>query len=72
MASKQRRLSKREKLRQERDMDHLVSILNTKFAMREIQPLTPTQGDLFQSYQEGYNVAAIGTAGTGKQCVLHI
>lgn len=73
MAVKQRRLSKREKRRQERDMDHMVSILNTKFGMRNIKPLTPTQSDLFQSYQQGYNLAAIGTAGTGKtMCATYL
>jgi phosphate starvation-inducible protein PhoH len=73
MAAKQRRLSKREKRRQERDMDHMSNILNTKFGMRQIKPLTPTQDDLFQSYQEGYNLAAIGTAGTGKtMCATYL
>jgi phosphate starvation-inducible protein PhoH len=66
MAIKQRRLSRREKRRQERDSDHMVNILNTKFGMKHIRPLTPAQSDLFDSYKEGYNLAAIGTAGTGK------
>lgn len=73
MAVKQRRLSKREKRRQERDLDHMSNIVNTKFTMRQIKPLTPTQGDLFQSYKEGYNLAAIGTAGTGKtMCATYL
>lgn len=66
MAVKQRRLSRREKRRQERESDHMVNILNTKFGMKHIKPLTPTQSELFQSYRQGYNLAAIGTAGTGK------
>jgi phosphate starvation-inducible protein PhoH len=66
MAVKQRRLSRREKRRQERESDHMVNILNTKFGMRQIKPLTPAQSDLFNSYKQGYNLAAIGTAGTGK------
>lgn len=71
--AKQRRLSRREKARQDREMEHMVGILNTKFAMRKIQPLTPTQSDLFESYQDGYNIAAIGTAGTGKtMCALYL
>ena len=67
MAAKQRRLSRREKQRVERDQEHMVSILNQNFGMRQINPLTPTQGDMFDSYKEGYNIAAIGTAGTKEQ-----
>jgi len=63
---KQRRLSRSEKRRQDRDMEHMVGILNTKFGMRHIQPLTPTQSSMFDSYNQGNNIAAIGTAGTGK------
>jgi len=71
--AKQRRLSRKEKARASRELDHQVGILNQKFGMRKIQPLTPTQGDLFESYQEGYNIAAIGTAGTGKtMCALYL
>ena len=73
MATKQRRLSRSEKRRQERDQDHMVSILNQKFGMRPIKPLTPTQSDLFDSYRQGYNIAAIGTAGTGKtMCAMYL
>ena len=53
MATKQRRLSRREKQRVEREQDHLVTILNSKFGMRPIKPLTPTQSDMFESYQQG-------------------
>jgi len=71
--AKERRLSRKEKRRAERDLDHNVGILNQKFSMRKISPLTPTQGDLFESYREGYNVAAIGTAGTGKtMCAMYL
>ncbi len=71
--AKERRLSRKERRRAEREQDHMVGILNQKFAMRKIQPLTPTQGDLFESYQQGYNVAAIGTAGTGKtMCAMYL
>lgn len=73
MAKQQRRLSRREKLRQEREQEHMVGILNQKFGMRKIQPLTPTQSDLFDSWKEGYNIAAIGTAGTGKtMCAMYL
>jgi|TARA_B110000908_G_scaffold166175_1_gene216843 phosphate starvation-inducible protein PhoH len=71
--AKQRRLSRKEKRRIERDQDHMMGILNTKFQMRKIRPLTPSQADLFESYQEGYNIAAIGTAGTGKtMCATYL
>tara|TARA_R110000868_G_scaffold232814_1_gene486390 strand:- start:1479 stop:2228 length:750 start_codon:yes stop_codon:yes gene_type:complete len=73
MATKQRRLSRREKQRQGREQDHMVSVLNTKFGMRQIKPLTPTQSDMFESYQQGLNLAAIGTAGTGKtMCAMYL
>ena len=73
MAAKQRRLSRREKQRAERDQDHLVTILNNNFGMRQIRPLTPTQSDMFDSYKEGFNLAAIGTAGTGKtMCAMYL
>jgi phosphate starvation-inducible protein PhoH len=73
MAAKQRRLSRREKQRQERDQDHMVTILNSNFGMREIRPMTSTQSDMFESYKEGYNIAAIGTAGTGKtMCAMYL
>lgn len=73
MARQQRRLSRKEKLRQEREQEHMVGILNQKFSMRKIAPLTPTQSDLFESYKQGYNIAAIGTAGTGKtMCAMYL
>lgn len=71
--TKQRRLSRKEKRRLDRDSDHLVNILNQKFAMRQISPLTVSQSDLFKSYKQGKNLAAIGTAGTGKtMCGLYL
>ena len=74
MANKQqRRLSRKEKRRAERELDHHVGILNQKFSMRKINPLTPTQSDMFDAYREGYNIAAIGTAGTGKtMCAMYL
>jgi len=68
-----RRLSRSEKQRQAREMEHMVGILNQKFSMRKIEPLTPTQEDMFESYKQGYNLAAIGTAGTGKtMCAMYL
>jgi phosphate starvation-inducible protein PhoH len=69
----QRRLSRKEKRRAERDLDHMVNILNQKFSMRPIKPITKTQETLFDSYKHGYNIAAIGTAGTGKtMCAVYL
>ena len=39
--------------------------INTDF-MREIEPLTPNQKLLFDSYSTGKNIVAYGCAGTGK------
>jgi phosphate starvation-inducible protein PhoH len=51
----------------------MLNILNTKFGMKHIRPLTPAQSDLFDSYKQGYNLAAIGTAGTGKtMCATYL
>jgi phosphate starvation-inducible protein PhoH len=71
--ARQRKLSRKEKRRLEQQMEHMVGILNQKFSMRKITPLTPSQSDLFDSYQRGYNLAAIGTAGTGKtMCATYL
>lgn len=43
--------------------------MDTKFAMRRIIPLTLTQEEVFNAYYEGLNIAAIGTAGTGKSFI---
>ena len=58
-----RRLSKTKRTRQEREQEYLV---NTKFGMKQINPITENQRKLFQMYQQGKNLLAIGSAGTGK------
>ena len=69
----QRRMTRAQKRRAERDMDHMVNILNQKFAMRKINPIIKTQEYLFDDYKQGFNIAAIGTAGTGKtMCGLYL
>lgn len=71
MAKHSRRMSPKEKRRHEK----IVSggTLNNKFSMRKISPITVTQEELFESYRNGYNLAAIGTAGTGKtMCALYL
>lgn len=69
---KQRRMSPKEKRRQKRDAQHQVTH-NNNFAMRTINPITHTQEDLFESWAGDYNIAAIGTAGTGKtMCAVYL
>jgi len=71
--ARQRRLSRKERRRQEREEENMMRVLNTKFSMRPVKPLTPSQSDLFNSYERGYNLAAIGTAGTGKtMCATYL
>jgi phosphate starvation-inducible protein PhoH len=41
-------------------------ILNVKFGMKQIAPITDNQDLLFEAYEEGKNILAIGSAGTGK------
>lgn len=68
--SRQRRLSPKEKRLLKRKQK---GTLDTKFSMRDISPMTSTQEDMFDSYRSGYNIAAIGTAGTGKtMCGLYL
>lgn len=61
--SAKRRLTKRTKDRMEKETDYL---LNTRFAMKRIEPMTKNQRNLFQHYVDGQNILAIGSAGTGK------
>ena len=68
--SRQRRLSPKEKRLLKRKQK---GTLDTKFSMRNISPMTTTQEDMFDSSNAGYNIAAIGTAGTGKtMCGLYL
>jgi|TARA_R110000782_G_scaffold79871_3_gene158392 phosphate starvation-inducible protein PhoH len=59
-----RRLTKTKKIQHERESEQ--QLINTKFGMKVIVPITDNQDRLFQSYQEGKNLLAIGSAGTGK------
>lgn len=61
--SAKRRLTKRTRDRMEKETDYL---LNTRFAMKRIEPMTKNQRNLFQHYVDGQNILAIGSAGTGK------
>ena len=58
-----RRLTKTKANKIEKETDYL---LNTKFGMKQISPMTDNQERLFESYQQGKNILAIGSAGTGK------
>ena len=61
------RLSRRQKreLRKSEGNCHI----DNKFSMRRIIPLTETQESVFNAYYENLNIAAIGTAGTGKSFI---
>lgn len=68
--SKQRRISQKERRRLAKNGN---GTLDRKFSMRPIQPITDTQQEMFDDYRTGYNLAAVGTAGTGKtMCALYL
>ena len=70
MSKQQRRLSRKEKRRNESTVDYIT---NNRFNMRKISPLTATQEEFFDDYNRGYNIAAVGTAGTGKtMCAMYL
>lgn len=54
----------RRQLRQQKV--EMENILNKHFTMKRILPKTATQSRFFESYKNGYNIANIGSAGTGK------
>lgn len=58
-----RRLTKRKASKIEKETDYLI---NTKFGMKQISPITDNQDRLFESYKQDKNILAIGSAGTGK------
>lgn len=61
--STKRRLSKSKRNNIERNTEYL---LNTRFSLKRIEPITRNQKTLFQSYMNDKNILAIGSAGTGK------
>jgi len=70
MSRQQRRSSPKERRLLKRKQK---GTLDAKFSMKNISPMTITQEDMFDSYRSGYNIAAIGTAGTGKtMCALYL
>lgn len=58
-----KRLTRRQKRQQDTEIDN---ILNKKFAMKRILPITPNQEKVVKAYRAGKNLANIGSAGTGK------
>ena len=61
-----KRLTRRQQRQQTQEMEN---ILNKKFSMKRISPMTKNQGELMNQYHLGMNIAAIGSAGTGKTYV---
>ncbi len=61
--STRKRLTKTKRNQIDRETNHL---LDTKFGMKRIEPITDTQNKLFEAYQTGKNILAVGSAGTGK------
>jgi phosphate starvation-inducible protein PhoH len=59
----QSRLTRKQKRSMRREGEQ---ILDRNFGMKRINPLTLAQDDLFQAYHSGQNIAAIGSAGSGK------
>jgi phosphate starvation-inducible protein PhoH and related proteins len=58
-----KRLSRRQKRQVENEMENIV---NKKFSMKKISPMTLNQERVTKAYQAGKNLANIGSAGTGK------
>ena len=58
-----KRLTKTKRSQIERETDYL---LDTKFGMKRIEPITKTQSSLFEGWSNGKNILAVGSAGTGK------
>lgn len=61
--STRKRLTKTKRSQIERETDYL---LDTKFGMKRIEPITKTQTALFEGWSNGKNILAVGSAGTGK------
>lgn len=61
--STRKRLTKTKRSQIERETDYL---LDTKFGMKRIDPITDTQYKFFEAYQNEKNILAVGSAGTGK------
>lgn len=58
-----KRLTRRQKRQVENDIDNVI---NKKFSMKRISPMTLNQERVTKAYKAGKNLANIGSAGTGK------
>lgn len=59
----QKRLTRRQKRQQETQVENIV---NKKFAMKRISPMTKSQEKVIKAFNQGSHIANIGSAGTGK------
>lgn len=62
--SSNKRLSRRQRQQIEIDSENVYN--KTMNSMKEIVPLTKTQDYLFGEWKKDHNIAAVGSAGTGK------
>ena len=46
--------------------NNLEPTIDNSFSLRRIQPMTESQQDVFNAFEEGYNLVLCGSAGTGK------
>ena len=58
-----KRLTRRQKRQHETEVEN---VLNKKFAMKRISAMTQNQQKVIDAYEDGYHIANIGSAGTGK------
>lgn len=58
-----KRLTRRQKRQHETEVENIV---NKKFAMKRITPMTKNQEKVVKAYNQGLHIANIGSAGTGK------
>ena len=58
-----KRLTRRQKRQQELEVEN---ILNKKFSMKRVTPITENQRLFDQAYRNGFNICAVGSAGAGK------
>lgn len=69
MATQQTRLTRKQRRQLRKDEEYQNRHKDCNFTMRRIDAITDTQEEVFHAYGSGLNIAAIGTAGTGKSFV---
>ena len=55
--------------RKQKASNNLEPTIDSSFSLKKITPLTETQHDLFDAFDEGLNLVVCGSAGTGKSFV---